>query len=207
MKNDSIRAAACDTLLEHYGDDEPADRLVDLLTDARHWCDLNGHCFGELDRRAHQHYLAEIHDNKRSNSLTSPSPSSTRNYERIQFMGNRAFVIFYDSTRISPTMYVHWHGESIPAWLEQLKHRMKGRFDDAEYAAARFIGICHTQIDGNLSLGVLSNRWTLAEIHDEQLYGSRESRRRRNRRRQHARFHLESVWRISRQDGEGLIMT
>lgn len=62
MKNDSMRAAACDMLLEHYGDDEPADRLVDLLTDARHWCDLNGQSFSELDRRAYQHYLAEIHE-------------------------------------------------------------------------------------------------------------------------------------------------
>ena len=40
---------------------------MDLLTDARHWCDLNGQSFGELDRRAHQHYLAEIHETKRSN--------------------------------------------------------------------------------------------------------------------------------------------
>jgi hypothetical protein len=67
MKNDPIRAAACDMLLEHYGDDDPADRLVDMLTDARHWCDLNGQSFWELDRRAHQHYLAEIHENNRSN--------------------------------------------------------------------------------------------------------------------------------------------
>ena len=51
-------------------------------------------------------------------------------------MGNRACVIFYDSRRISPTVYLHWHGESIPAWLEELKSLMDGRFDDAEYAAA-----------------------------------------------------------------------
>ena len=35
----------------------------------------------------------------------------------------------------------------------QLKHLMNGRFDDADYAAARFVGICHQQIEGNLSLG------------------------------------------------------
>jgi hypothetical protein len=68
MKSDSIRAAACDMLLEHYGDDEPPDRLVDLLTDARHWCDLNGQSFGELDQRAHQHYLAEIQEHSGTNS-------------------------------------------------------------------------------------------------------------------------------------------
>lgn len=65
--NNAIRAAACDMLLEHYGDDDPADRLVDMLTDARHWCDLNGQSFWELDRRAHRHYLAEIHATERSN--------------------------------------------------------------------------------------------------------------------------------------------
>lgn len=82
-------------------------------------------------------------------------------------MGNRAYVIFYDSRRISPTVYLHWHGESVPAWLAQLKHLMNGRFDDAEYAVARFVGICHQQIEGNMSLGVSSNTLTLAEIHDE----------------------------------------
>jgi hypothetical protein len=67
MKNNTIRAAAFAMLLEHYGDDDAVDRLVDMLTDARHWCDLNGQSFWKLDRRAHGHYLAEIHDNKRSN--------------------------------------------------------------------------------------------------------------------------------------------
>ncbi len=82
-------------------------------------------------------------------------------------MGNRACVIFYDSRRISPTIYLHWHGSSVPAWLEQLKHLMDGRFDDAEYSAARFVGICHQHISGNLSLGLLSNRLTPAELKDE----------------------------------------
>ena len=66
MRNNRIRAAACEMLLEHYGDDEPADRLVDLLTDARHWCDANGHCFVELDRRSHRHYLAEFTPTERT---------------------------------------------------------------------------------------------------------------------------------------------
>jgi hypothetical protein len=42
--------------------------LDDVLADARHWCDLNGQCFGELDRRAYQQYLAEIHNNRRSHT-------------------------------------------------------------------------------------------------------------------------------------------
>ena len=82
-------------------------------------------------------------------------------------MGNRACVIFYDSNRISPTVYLHWHGGSVPAWLEQLKHLMHGRFDDAAYAAARFTGICHQHIEGNLSLGLSSNGLTFTQLNDE----------------------------------------
>lgn len=81
-------------------------------------------------------------------------------------MGNRACVIFYDSDRISPTVYLHWEGGSVPAWLDQLKHLMDGRFGDAAYAAARFVGICHQHIDGNLSLGVWSNTLSRANILD-----------------------------------------
>jgi hypothetical protein len=95
------------------------------------------------------------------------SQRSTLNQERNRNMGNRACVIFYDSRRISSTVYLHWHGESVPAWLEQLKHLMNRRFDDAAYAAARFVGISHQRIECNMSLGVLSNGLTLAEIHDE----------------------------------------
>jgi hypothetical protein len=84
-------------------------------------------------------------------------------------MGNRANVIFHDSRCVSPTVYLHWHGEYVPAWLELSKHRMDGRFGDATYAAARFIGICHNQIEGYLGLGVLSNTLTLADIQDESL--------------------------------------
>lgn len=34
--------------------------LIDLLTDARHWCDRHGESFAELDRLACQHYTAEL---------------------------------------------------------------------------------------------------------------------------------------------------
>ena len=67
-RHDPIRAAAFDIVLARYGDDDPADRLVDLLTDARHWCDLHGQSYGEHDRRAYQHYLTEIQPTERSNS-------------------------------------------------------------------------------------------------------------------------------------------
>ena len=58
--SNSERAARFQAALAASGDDDPADRLVDMLTDARHWCDLNGQSFWELDRRAHQHYLTEL---------------------------------------------------------------------------------------------------------------------------------------------------
>jgi hypothetical protein len=57
-----------------------------------------------------------------------------------------------------------WHGSAVPTWLEQLKTLMTGRFSDAEYAAARFVGICHASIDGNLSLGISSNDFSLADV-------------------------------------------
>lgn len=79
-------------------------------------------------------------------------------------MGNRATIIFLDQGGVSPTVYLHWHGASVPAWLKQLKERMKGRYSDAGYAAARFVGLCHEQIDGNLGLGLVSNDLTLRHI-------------------------------------------
>lgn len=33
--------------------------IIDLLTDARHWCDRHGESFAALDRIAYQHYLTE----------------------------------------------------------------------------------------------------------------------------------------------------
>jgi hypothetical protein len=84
-------------------------------------------------------------------------------------MGDRACIIFYDAHRVSPTVYLHWHGDAVPAWLDILKQTMAGRESDAYYAAARFIGICHQRIDGNLSLGVWSNGFSLADLHQESL--------------------------------------
>ncbi|MBS0263109.1 MAG: hypothetical protein JSS02_14290 [Planctomycetes bacterium] len=81
-------------------------------------------------------------------------------------MGDRACVIFFDATHVSPTVYLHWHGDSVPAWLDELKARMTGSYCDAQYAAARFVGLCHERISGNLSLGIWSNSLTLKELRD-----------------------------------------
>lgn len=39
--------------------DTGVEGLIDLLTDARHWCDRHGQCFGDLDRIAYGHYSEE----------------------------------------------------------------------------------------------------------------------------------------------------
>lgn len=59
------RAARCAKILNRYGtDDDPETCLVDFLADARHWCDRYGEGFADLDRRAYQHYLAELHEER-----------------------------------------------------------------------------------------------------------------------------------------------
>ena len=58
-------------------------------------------------------------------------------------MGDRALVIFHDKYRISPSVYLHWHGNAMPEILRELAEYMKGRYGDAQYAAARFTGLCH----------------------------------------------------------------
>ena len=69
-------------------------------------------------------------------------------------MGDRALVIFEHNGDVSPVVYLHWSGNRVPAILQTLKERMCDREGDVSYATARFIGICHEAIDGNLSLGV-----------------------------------------------------
>src|ERR1700693_5000744 len=95
-----------------------------------------------------------------SSSVNAPLMPNTTTERRCD-MGNRACVVFFDHHRVSPTVYLHWAGDAIPGYLDQLKDRMNGRFSDAAYAAARFVGICHANIDGNLSLGISSNDFSL----------------------------------------------
>ncbi len=69
-------------------------------------------------------------------------------------MGNRACVIFTEGEEFSPVVYLHWHGRDVPTFLKELKVLMADRKGDVPYAVARFTGICHAHIDGNLSLGI-----------------------------------------------------
>lgn len=57
------RAARCRRALLRYDTDSELENcLVDFLADARHWCDRNQHSFADLDRRAYEHYSAELVD-------------------------------------------------------------------------------------------------------------------------------------------------
>ncbi len=73
-------------------------------------------------------------------------------------MGDRAIVVFYEKHRdneyrFSPGVYLHWGGSEVHSLLQEALPRM--RRGDASYSAARFCGVCHENIDGNLSLGLL----------------------------------------------------
>lgn len=60
------RSKRCAAAIRSYNDEwDEKSNLIDFLADARHWCDRNGLCFGELDRVAHQHYAAEQSDARR----------------------------------------------------------------------------------------------------------------------------------------------
>ena len=54
------RARRCQTALKDYNDEWDIDsNLIDFLTDARHWSDLEGKDYAQFDRIAYQHYLVE----------------------------------------------------------------------------------------------------------------------------------------------------
>lgn len=56
------RTLRCHSVLTVYNDEDdlPAT-LIDLLADARHWCNTHGENFAELSRIAYEHYLQECH--------------------------------------------------------------------------------------------------------------------------------------------------
>ena len=69
-------------------------------------------------------------------------------------MGDRAVVVCYDNAmQFSPGVYVHNHGYQIDELLKKAAPRM--RKGDPYYSAARFCGICHEHIPGNLGLGLV----------------------------------------------------
>ena len=70
-------------------------------------------------------------------------------------MGDRALIIFKDGTEISPTVYLHWAGASVPDYIADLAARAHPQGLSPDYAAARLIGIAHEDNPGTLSLGVM----------------------------------------------------
>lgn len=77
-------------------------------------------------------------------------------------MGDRALVMFCTQQtqqvegplEFSPVTYLHWHGHCVGSLLHNLYARMEGRRGDCAYVSARFVGLCHEKIEGNLSLGL-----------------------------------------------------
>ena len=67
-------------------------------------------------------------------------------------MGERALVVFKDHHGHSPTVYLHWSGHDVGRFLAEATPGMRPA--DASYSCARFVGYCHEQIPGRLSLGV-----------------------------------------------------
>lgn len=60
------RAKHCEEVLARYNDEyDIVANLIDLLADARHWCDRNSQCYGDLDRIAYHHYLVELEEERR----------------------------------------------------------------------------------------------------------------------------------------------
>jgi len=45
-------------------DADPGAAVTDVLADLRKFCDQHGLCFGDLDRTAYQHYLAELEEKR-----------------------------------------------------------------------------------------------------------------------------------------------
>ena len=69
-------------------------------------------------------------------------------------MGERALIVFKDGNGYSPSVYLHWNGYEVGAMLTNAAQGL--RSGDAGYACARFVGYCHEQIPGGLSLGLIN---------------------------------------------------
>jgi hypothetical protein len=57
-----VRAHRATSTIAEYGDDVDESNLIDLLTDAMHWCDLIGQDFHCLLAQACRHYINELND-------------------------------------------------------------------------------------------------------------------------------------------------
>ncbi len=62
LRMDKIEAAL--EVLFDLEEADPCAAVTDILTDLRHYCDRHELDLGELDRLAHSHYLAELHEER-----------------------------------------------------------------------------------------------------------------------------------------------
>jgi hypothetical protein len=59
LQENRTRAHRADEAISRYGDDISESNLIDLLTDAMHWCDAFGEDFARLLAHALHHYVTE----------------------------------------------------------------------------------------------------------------------------------------------------
>lgn len=90
-------------------------------------------------------------------------------------MGDRAIVLVVEKdaqgkvTEASPTIYLHWNGTEALDWLQAAIPTM--RMGDVPYSAARLVGYCCNQIDGNLGIGIWQPP-SLAQMNDAEELGA-----------------------------------
>jgi hypothetical protein len=62
MTANQSRASRFDSAVESYGINPPCENLIDLLTDAMHWCDRHDEDFHSALAVACCHYVHERHE-------------------------------------------------------------------------------------------------------------------------------------------------
>jgi hypothetical protein len=79
----------------------PPEGLIDLLTDARHWCDQNGESFGDLDRQAYRHHLAEFNEEARLVKATvvpiDPDDEPDHALQQLGSLASKALEAFWQA--------------------------------------------------------------------------------------------------------------
>ncbi|MBL4766321.1 MAG: hypothetical protein JKY94_01110 [Rhodobacteraceae bacterium] len=80
-------------------------------------------------------------------------------------MGDRALIQFTDGTKFGPVTYLHSSGYRVAELLKKAAPMM--RKGDLDYATARFIGVCHQEIDPPRGLAVWSESEELTDSHGD----------------------------------------
>ena len=66
------RATTFDKTIDAYGTVSRQEILIDLLTDAMHWCDANGEDFHISHAMACRHYIHELNDQQQDERRLIP---------------------------------------------------------------------------------------------------------------------------------------